>query len=139
MYYSIMISSLHLNEWFFIYEWFAPEFFFKEWSIATIVCYVKFLWSIKLITFRLLSCNIANKLDFTFHAVQYNYNKYSILLCTTNLPHLCPHQISSQFLVSYWKRVSLALLYLLLPYNIMHGRVGILSFYIDHLCQLVTL
>lgn len=66
-------------------------------------------------------------------AVQYNYNKYSILLYTTNLPHLCPHQISSEFLVSYWKRVSLALLYLLLPYNIMRGRVGILSFYIDHL------
>lgn len=101
--------------------------------------YVKFLWSFELMTFRLLSCHIANKLDFTFHAVQYNYDKYSLLLCTTNLPHLCPHQISSEFLVSYWKRVSLALLYLLLPYNIMRGRMDILSFYFVHLCQLVTL
>lgn len=133
MYYSIMISILHLNEWFFFINGLLLNFFLKN------DLYVKFLWSFKLMTFRLLSCHIANKLDFTFDAVQYNYNKYSLLLCTTNLPHLCPHQISSEFLVSYWKRVSLALLYLLLPYNIMCGRVGILSFYFVHLCQLVTL
>lgn len=133
MYYSIMISILHLNEWFFFINGLLLNFFLKN------DLYVKFLWFFKLMTFRLLSCHIANKLDFTFHAVQYNYNKYSLLLCTTNLPHLCPHLISSEFLVSYWKRVSLALLYLLLPYNIMCGRVGILSFYFVHLCQLVTL
>lgn len=94
-FYSIMISSLHLNEWFFI-NVLLLNFFLKN------DLFVKFLWFFKLMTFRLLSCNIANKLDFTFHAVQYNYNKYSLLLYTTYLPHLCPHQI---ILLNFWYHI----------------------------------
>lgn len=66
--------------------------------------YVKFLWSFKLpvMTFRLLSCNIASKLDFTFHGVQYNYNKYSLLLYTTNQ---YPISALIKYLPNFWYHI----------------------------------